>query len=342
MRDLKNFNFQDKKIIVRCDFNVPLGGGGVILDDFRIRKTIPTIKYLIKENGKVILISHLGRPSEGQKFSLRIVARRLSELLSKEVGFLEDCIGNDVEDKVNQMKAGDVLLLENLRFHKEEEENNEEFARSLTALGEIYINDAFSVCHRSHASIVGIPKYLPSFAGLLLEKEIETLTNVMENPRRPLGLIIGGAKVKDKSKIVGIFSKKADFFLLGNLVADEVKKIGIKSDLGKIIFSEDSVGGRDIGLLTIEIFKEKISRAGTIFWAGPLGKIDEERYQSGTRKIINAVLSSGCFSVVGGGDMIEFINKLGIIDRFNHVSVGGSAMLDFLAGKKLPGIEALQ
>jgi len=209
MKDLKSFNFQGKRVLVRCDFNVPLDEEGVILDDFRIRKTIPTIEYLLKEKGRVILMSHMGRPLQSSKFkvqsskfSLKTVAGRLSELLNRGVGFSEDCVGEEVEEKVSRMEEGDILLLENLRFHKDEENNNEEFSRSLSHLADIYINDAFSVCHRSHASVVGITKYLPSGAGLLLEKEIEILSKIMENPEKPLGLIIAGTKAEDKVKVI--------------------------------------------------------------------------------------------------------------------------------------------
>ncbi|PIW91156.1 MAG: phosphoglycerate kinase, partial [Candidatus Nealsonbacteria bacterium CG_4_8_14_3_um_filter_39_7] len=221
MKDLKSFNFQGKRVLVRCDFNVPLDEEGVILDDFRIRKTIPTIEYLLKEKGRVILMSHMGRPLQSSKFkvqsskfSLKTVAGRLSELLNRGVGFSEDCVGEEVEEKVSRMEEGDILLLENLRFHKDEENNNEEFSRSLSHLADIYINDAFSVCHRSHASVVGITKYLPSGAGLLLEKEIEILSKIMENPEKPLGLIIAGTKAEDKVKVIEKFLDIADFFLL--------------------------------------------------------------------------------------------------------------------------------
>jgi len=349
MKDLKSFNFQGKRVLVRCDFNVPLDEEGVILDDFRIRKTIPTIEYLLKEKGRVILMSHMGRPLQSSKFkvqsskfSLKTVAGRLSELLNRGVRFSEDCVGEEVEEKVSRMEEGDILLLENLRFHKDEENNNEEFSRSLSHLADIYINDAFSVCHRSHASVVGITKYLPSGAGLLLEKEIEILSKIMENPEKPLGLIIAGTKAEDKVKVIEKFLDIADFFLLGDPTTEEVRKRKIKDDSGKIIFPKDSLGGLDIGPLAREVFREKILSAKTIFWAGPLGKIDQEKYQAGTREVIKAILDSKCFSVAGGGDTIEFINKLGVTDKFGHISVGGSAMLAFLAGEKLPGLEVLQ
>lgn len=375
MKTLKDFNFKGKRVLLRCDFNVPLNEKGNILDDFRIRQAIPSIEYLIKKGGKILLISHLGRP-EGKfvkKFSLRPVALRLRKLLKRKIRFLEDCIGERVEKEaaelrsssrkrdgrrnlflrpspaladaraIKETKIGEVVLLENLRFYKEEQENDQDFAKALSRLGDIFINDAFSVCHRSHASVVGITKYLPSGAGLLLKKEIRVLSQVIENPKRPLVVVIGGKKVEDKAKVVEKFSKMADFVLTGGLVAEEIKKgkIKIKSPQ-KVFFPVDEKNGLDIGQKTIKIFKEKIQKAKTIFWAGPLGKIEEKKYQKGTKAIARAISQSDAFSVVGGGDTVEFINRINHAEKFNHVSIGGGAMLEFLAGEKLPGLEALR
>ena len=363
MKSLKDFNLKGKKVLVRVDFNVPLSEKGVILDDFRIKASLPTIEYLIKKRGKIILISHLGRP-EGKfvkKFSLKTVALRLEKLLKRKVHpvklrlrrtafggfnrvkFLPDCLGEKVEKEIETMKEAEVVLLENLRFYKEEEKNDQNFAKNLAKLADVFVNDAFSVCHRSHASVVGITKYLPSGAGFLLEKEIKVLSQIIKNPKRPLVVIIGGKKVEDKAKVVEKFSKIADFVLTGDLVAKEIKKGKIKvKSLSKILFPLDSKDNFDIGQKTIKIFQKIIQKAKTIFWAGPLGKIEERKYQRGTKEIIKAILKSQAFSVVGGGDTIEFINKIGLAEKFDHLSIGGGAMLKFLAGEKLPGLQSLK
>lgn len=323
VKTLKDFDFQNKKVLVRADFNVPLSEQGEILDDFRIRETLPTIKYLIKEDARVILMSHLGNP--GGKFvkelQLKPVAERLAELL---------------EEKVD--------LLENLRFNPGEESNDENFARALAQKGDIYINDAFGSCHRVHASIVGIPKFLPSGAGFLLEKEVSCLTRLSTNPEKPLVAIIGGAKVETKVVMIDRISEKADFVLISGLIGKGV--VGQKIELKypeKIVFSVDETGGgKDIGPETVKLFKEKIAQAKTIFWNGPLGKIEDEEFAVGTEEIARAIAESRAFSVVGGGETVEFITKLGLIKKFSHVSSGGGAMLAFLSGEKLPGLAALE
>lgn len=344
MKTFRDFNFHGKIVLVRCDFNIPLSQEGDILDDFRIKKTIPTIKYLIENGAKTILMSHLGDPEGKIVENLRLtpIQEKLTKYLSLSIVKASDCIGKEVEKLKKEIQVGEVLLLENLRFHKEEEENDENFAGELAKLGDIYINEAFSVCHRNHASVVGITKYLSSGAGPLLEKEIEVLSQIIKNPKRPLVVIIGGSKFKDKAKVVEKFSEIADFLLLGNLVADEVKEKKIKIKYPeKIVFPLEDKNSPDMSEETIRNFKEKILKAKTIFWAGPLGKIEEERYQRGTKEISQAIIESGVFSVIGGGDTVEFINKIGFIEKFNHVSIGGGAMLEFLAGEKLPGLAAL-
>lgn len=319
MKNLRDFNFKDKKVLVRCDFNVPLGPRGEILHDLRIRQTLPTIEYLIGAGAEIVLISHLT-----QKFSLKPVAKRLEELLGREVKFIE---------------PGQVTLFENLRFNKGEEENDDNFAKELAKLGDIYINDAFGACHREHASIVGVPKYLPSGAGLLLEKEIKTLSQLIKNPQKPLVVIIGGAKVETKARIIENLLKIADFVLVGGLLNKEIKEKNIQFEgKGKIIGAGE---GLDIPEPDLEIFKEKIVQAKTIFWNGPLGKIEDERFSKGTKEVAESIIKSSAFSVAGGGETVEFINKLGLIDKFSYVSTGGGAMMAFLAGEKLPGIEAL-
>jgi len=345
MRTLKDFNFKNKRVLVRCDFNVPLGEKGEISDDFRIKKTIPTIEYLIEKGAKVILMSHLGRPEGKVVESLRLtpVQNKLMEYLDLSITKANDCVGKEIEDWINQMQPGEILLLENLRFYKEEDENDENFAKALSKLGDIFINEAFSVCHRNHASIIGIPKYLPSGAGFLLEKEISVLTKMIENPERPLVAIIGGKKVETtKLKLIDDFSANG-YVLLGGLVDKELKEKNLKLKYPqKIVEPIDEIEGKDIGPETIKLFKEKISLAKTIFWNGPLGKTNEEKFSKGTEEIAKAIIKSGAFSVVGGGETVEFVNRIGLGEKFNHLSTGGGAMLDFIANGELVGVEALK
>ena len=351
MKTVRDFNVKGKKVLVRCDFNVPLNEKKEILDDFRIRKTIPTIEYLIKNGAKIILISHLGRPvsneSQISEYSLRPVVLKLEQLLNQGVEFLDDCVGEKVESKVEEIKPGGIVLLENLRFHKEEKENNFKFAKSLAELGDIFINDAFGVSHRVHASIVGIPKFLPSGIGFLFEKEIKSLDKIIKNPEKPLIAIIGGKKVETKAGVINKISEIADFILIGHLIQKEIseKKITIIHSL-KILKPIDNSNkdnnSFDIGPKTINLFKEKIKGAKTIFWSGPLGKIEEKNFQTGSREIAKAIIESGAFSVVGGGETVEFLNEIKMTEKFNHVSTGGGAMLQYLAGEELPGLKALE
>ena len=343
MKTLKDFNFKNKRVLLRCDFNVPFDEKGLISDDFRIKQSLPTIEYLKKKGAKIILMSHLGRPNKNQKYSLKPIGSRLEKLLEQKVKFLDKCLGKKIEKEIEKMKPGEIILLENLRFHEEEEENSANFAKELSKLGDIYINDAFSVCHRSHASIVLLPKYLPSGAGLLLEKEIKVLTNLMESPEKPLLAIIGGKKVETKVKLIDKISEISDFVLIGGLIKKEIeqKKIKLKNPQ-KIISPVDDILTFDIGPKTIEHFKEKIFQAKTIFWNGPLGMTEKEEFTKGSKEIAKAIIESGAFSIIGGGETIEFINRIGLVDKFSHISTGGGAMLAFLAGEKLPGIEVLK
>jgi len=356
IKTIKNFEFKKKKVLVRCDFNVPLsveqGNMGDetsphlytspifrlarvgdealvsssrfaslcsarVLDDFRIKQAIPTINYLIKNKAVVILISHFGRPNGNElKFSLKPIAQKLEGLLKKKVNFINDCLGQKVEKKIAKLKPGEIILLENLRFYKEEEGNDLNFAKKLANLADFYVNDAFSACHRAHASIVGIPKFLPSVMGFLLEKEVKTLTNLIKSPERPLIVIIGGAKIETKSKIIEKTLSVVDFILVSGLIQKEIIEKRIS-------------------------FKEKIMLAKTIFWNGPLGQIEKKEFSKGTEEIIKAIIKSKTFSIAGGGETVKFINQLGLIKKFNHISTGGGAMLEFLAGEELPGITVL-
>jgi len=344
MKTLKDFNFKNKRVLVRCDFNIPLSGKGVVLDDFKIRATIPTIEYLIGKGAKVILMSHLGRPEGKVMESLRLtpVQEKLTEYLDLSITKTADCVGKEIEDWISQMQPGEILLLENIQFHPGETKNDANFAKTLASYADIFIMEAFGQAHREYASIVGVPKYLPSGAGFLLEKEIKTLTNLMENPKKPLIAIIGGAKVETKAKFIDKISENADFVLIGGLIKKEIEEKNIRlKNPQKIVAPVDSIDTFDIGPKTIELFKEKIKLAKTIFWNGPLGKIEDEGFQKGTKEIAKAIIESGSVSVVGGGETVEFINKRGLTEKFSHVSTGGGAMLDFIVDGKLVGIDAL-
>jgi phosphoglycerate kinase len=343
MKRIDRLNIKSKKLLLRVDFNVPIERGKV-LDDFRIKVEIPVIKRLIRKKARIILISHLGRP-EGEfkeEFSLRPIKKILEKYLKKKV-FGPFKI-EEAKDKIEKMGDGDVLLLENIRFYKGEIEGNENFAKDLAELGDLFINDAFSVCHRDQASVTKITKYLPSFAGPNLISEVKSLSKILKKPKRPLIVIIGGKKVEDKAKVVEKFSEFADFVLVGNLVANEIKEGRVKvKKIEKVIFPVENKEMLDLDPKTIEVFKEKIKIAKTVFWAGPLGKIEDEKYQRGTLEIAKEIgrLKRKLFSVVGGGDTIEFLNKFSLLKKFDFVSIGGGAMLDFLAGEKMPGLKAL-
>lgn len=384
MKKLKDFNFSGKKVLVRVDFNIPLNKDREIGDDFRIKKTLPTIEYLIKEKAKVILISHL--ESGIEKLSLEPVSKILGKLLSMEVKFLPDCVGKKTEKEIVKMADGEIVLLENLRFYSGEKTNDEKFARALSKIADFYVNDAFSVCHRPHASIIGIPKILPSAAGFLLEKEIEILSHVLENPLQPLVVIIGGAKIFNKIGIIVNFLKKADHLLLGGKVANailnakgichscsEILKEKNKEKIAEIEITNPKIhlpldgiislpgyqkeylrkggigsirkeeGIFDIGPETIHIFSEIIKTAKTIFWSGPLGMYEDEFFEKGTKEIAKQIISNySAFKIAGGGDTVSALNKFGVLDKFDYISTGGGAMLEFLSGKKLPGIEILK
>jgi len=384
MRTIQNLKAEDKKVLVRVDFNVPLDEGGNILDDFRISSAVPTIKHLQKIGAKVILMSHLGKPkgNKSSKYSLRKVAPILKEELKSKVTFLSDCVGKEVKEEIDAMKPGNVILLENLRFHKGEEENNPIFVKKLASLADFYINNAFSASHREHASIVGLPTLLPRFGGLLLEKEINSLSKVKTDPKRPLVVLIGGKKPA-KIERLKEFLQMADFVLVNGFLSEYIltaKRVLIREgfvneemegflktiDLADpklhlpkdVIFSlrDDwtykRIGGLattrreegvfDIGPETIEIYSNIIKKAKTIFWAGPMGTFEIDRFKRGTKEIGDKITRNHtAFKVAGGGDTISAIKKFGLLDRFNHVSTGGSAMLKFLSGEELPGIEVL-
>ena len=348
MKTIRDFDVSNKRVLSRVGFDIPLDNGGDILDDFRIQKSLPTIKHLIENDAKVILISHLGRPlSRVKKYSLKPISLQLSGLLNKPVKFLDDCIGKQVEQEVGKMSAGEIILLENLRFYKQETERGAEFTKKLAKLGDIFIQDAFGVCHREHASVTEIPKFLPSGIGLLIEQEIKILKELREKPQKPLIAIIGGAKAKTKIKALNKISEIADNILIGHLIQEEIDEQNFEiQNPQKIIGPIDSLRldnkDLDIGTETINLFTQKILTGKTIFWNGPVGDINDEKFTRGSLEIAKAIIASGAYSIVGGGDTVGFLRQNDIRDKFNFVSTGGGAMLVFLSGNPLPGLEAIK
>lgn len=389
-KTVKDIDIKGKRVLVRVDFNVPLDENGNITDDTRIVAALPTIEYILNQNASVILMSHLGRPKGEVKENLRLnpVAKRLEELLKKPVKKLNDCIGKEAEEAAKNIKPGDVILLENLRFHKEEEKNDEEFAKKLASLGDVYVNDAFGAAHRAHASVAAITKFLPSVAGFLLAKEIYYLGNLLKNPERPFIVILGGAKISTKIGVINNLLDKVDKMLIGGgmtftflkskglnigtsivetekeveafeilrkaqneekeivlpddvVVADEIKE-DAKTKIVDIYQIPDNMGGVDIGPKTIKKFKKIINEAKTIFWNGPMGVFEIDKFAEGTKEIAKAVANSNAVTVVGGGDSISALKKFNLLDKITHVSTGGGASLEFVEGKPLPGIVSLQ
>lgn len=388
MKFLKDFDFTNKRVLLRTDFNVPLGNDGIVdgKEDWRIEATLPTINYLLGKKAKIILLSHLGRPKGKVVESLRLepVRQRLENLLGQKVLKSNGFSIQEIEKSAKNLQAGEIVLLENIRFHPGERNNDPNFARQLANLGEIYVNDAFGSIHRSHASIVGLPQYLSSCAGLLLEKEIKVLSQIAEKPERPLLVIIGGIKISTKIKVIKSFLEKTDALILGGALAntvisakgfaigksiiekemvEEVKKLELTNIKLHIpvdaVVSVNSSGGApsriapigktngremilDIGPETIQLFSQVISQAKTIIWNGPVGIFEVEKFNQGSKKIARAIAQSDAFSVVGGGETITLLEQMGLLEKINHISTGGGAMLKFLAGEKLPGIEALK
>ncbi len=345
-KTLKDFNFANKRVLVRCDFNVPTDSNGKILDDYRIRQSLDTIKYLLEQNAKIILMSHLDPESTGvadKKYNLNNVGKKLSELLDAPIIKIDDCVGAEAESQSQNLKSKEILLLENLRFHKEEIDGDIEFAKKIAFLGDIYVNDAFSVCHRNHASISELPKLMGSCAGILLETEIKNLDKVLQNPTKPMTTIVGGKKVETKSKFIDKILEISDFVIVSGPIQKEIqdKKITLKYP-EKIISPKNDLLALDIDQETAKIFKEKIMQSKTILWNGPFGKFEDEQYSAGTLAIAMAIIESKAFSVVGGGETVEFLQKQGMINEFSHVSTGGGAMLNYLSGESLPGIMALE
>jgi len=378
-----------KKVFVRADFNVPLDENGIITDDTRIQKTLPTIRYLLDHQAAVILASHLGRPKGKvvEKYSLKPVAVRLSELLGIPVQMAPDCIGVETEAMAGALQPGQVLLLENLRFHGEEEKNDPEFSRKLASLADVGINDAFGCCHRAHASVAGIAAFLPMAAGFLLEKEIRFIGGAVDHPAHPFAAIIGGAKVSDKIEVISNLLPKVDVMIIGGGMANTflaAQGYGIgkslveadKIDLAKKLIAQAADEGKklllpvdvtvaeafsndaahkvvpadavpegwmilDIGIKTQELFARELEPMKLIVWNGPMGVFEMENFAKGTESVARAVAHSQAVSIVGGGDSVSAVNKTGLADQISHISTGGGASLEYLEGKKLPGIESL-
>lgn len=367
------------------DYNVPLSGG-VVGDELRIKASLETLNYLLDYGAALVLISHLGRP-EGRvdlAFSLRPVAAKLAEMLQKPVEFLPACVGSDVRNYVESMQPGQVVLLENLRFHPEEEENEVGFASSLAKHGQIFVQDGFGVVHRGHASTTGIPNYLPSVAGLLVEKEVNFITDATDNPKRPLVAVVGGAKVSDKIEVLDKLMASADTLIIGGAMANTfLAAQGV--NVGKSIYEPDQVeaaknilaGAKipvilphdavvaeaasatssasrvelnevgdsdmilDVGSASVAAYKSAISSAGTVLWNGPIGYSEFEQFASASKQLAQMIIESQATSIIGGGDTAAFVDAHGWHDKFTWVSTGGGASLDLIAGKPLPGIEAL-
>ncbi len=390
LRDLTDL--QGKRVFVRVDFNVPLDGES-ITDDTRIRESLPTIKYLMEHGAKIILASHLGRPKGKVVDSMRLTpaAKRLSELLGKPVKMAPDCVGPEVEKMVAELQNGEVLLLENLRFHPEEEKNDPEFAKKLAALADIFVQDAFGSAHRAHASTEGITHFVPvKVAGFLVEKELKYLDEALANPQRPFVAILGGSKVSSKIGVISNLLQKVDALLLGggmtytfikaqggsigsSLFEPETlevakntleqakasgKKLLLPVDnlccqssekpdptVAREVFPSNAIPdgwmGVDIGPKTVELYLAELKNAKTVVWNGPVGVFEIDEFAGGSKAIAEALANSSAVTIIGGGDSAAAVKKFGLTDKMTHISTGGGASLEFLEGKKLPGIEAL-
>ncbi len=387
-KTIEDIGVAGKRVLARCDFNVPLKDGE-ITNDKRIAASLPTIKYLTDKGAKVILCSHLGRPKgdNNAEFSLKPVAARLSELLGKKVEMAEDVVGPDAKAKAAALKDGDVLLLENVRFEKGETKNDPALAKEFASLADIFVNDAFGSAHRAHASTAGVADYLPAVCGYLIKKEIEFMGGALEAPKRPFVAILGGAKVSDKIGVINNLLEKVDTLIIGggmaytflkaqghsigNSLCEEdklelAKEMMAKAETKgvKFLLPEDNrIGdrfaedckaglvdsdeipdgwmGMDIGPRTEEIFAEAVKNAETVIWNGPMGVFEFEQFAGGTNAMAGAVADSGAVSVIGGGDSVAAVTKLGYADKMSHISTGGGASLEFLEGIELPGIACL-
>ncbi len=389
-KTIKDIDLKGKKVFVRCDFNVPLDENGNITDNRRIVAALPTIKYLLEQNCKIVLASHLGRPKGevNPKFSLKPVANELSKLLGKEIKLAEDVVGPSAKELTRNVKEGEIVLLENVRFDTREEKNEESLSKEFASMAEIFVNDAFGTAHRAHSSTAGVAEFLPAVSGFLIEKELEFLGSALENPQRPFVAILGGAKVSDKIGVIEALLEKVDKLIIGGGMAYtffksmgysvgksvcELDKLDLAKELMekakqknvKLILPIDNIiakeiapdaeneiidsnnipdewEGLDIGPKTVELFKEELKDAKTIIWNGPVGFSEYEIFANGTRSIAQALAKKeDAVTIIGGGDSAAAIEKMGLSDKMTHISTGGGASLEFLEGKKLPGIECL-
>ncbi len=388
---IRDIDVNGKKVLLRCDFNVPLDESLNITDKTRIVAALPTIKYLLEHNAKLILCSHLGRPKGEVKkeFSLAPVAKELSKELGKEVKLAQDVTGPSAKELTSNMKEGDVVLLENVRFDPREEKNDDTLSQEFASLADIYVNDAFGTCHRAHSSTAGVAKYLPSACGFLIEKELKALGDALNNPVRPFVAILGGKKVSDKIGVIDSLLEKVDTLLIGGGMAytfyksmgygvgnsvceldkldlakslmQKAKDKGVKmllpldNKIGKefkpdteskvVKYSEipDGWEGFDIGPETIKLYTEELQKAKTVLWNGPVGLFEFDQFAVGTNAIANCLANlTDCTTIIGGGDSAAAVTKAGLADKMSHISTGGGASLEFIEGKKLPGIECIQ
>ena len=387
---IRDLDVNGKKVFLRCDFNVPLDENLNITDKTRIIAALPTINYLLDHNAKVILCSHLGRPKGEVKKELSLfpVAKELSKQLNRDVKLASDIVGESAKELTSNMKEGDVVLLENVRFDPREEKNDDEFSKELASLAEVYVNDAFGTCHRAHASTAGIAKYLPSGVGFLIEKELKILGDALNDPRRPFVGILGGSKVSTKIGVIDALLEKVDTLLIGGGMAytfyksmgyevgnsiceldkldlakelmEKAKEKGVKmlipvdNKIGKefkpdteskiVAYNEIPEGweGFDIGPKTIEIYKKELQGAKTVLWNGPVGLFEFDQFAVGTNEIAKCLAElKDCTTIIGGGDSAAAVTKAGLADKMTHISTGGGASLEFIEGKKLPGIECI-
>jgi phosphoglycerate kinase len=386
-KTVRDIDLRGKRVLVRADFNVPLDPSGRITDDARIVKTLPTLEFILSQNAKLVLMAHLGRPKgAAPEASLRPVAVRLRELLARPVELLSDCVGPEVKRRVLAMKNGEAVLLENLRFHPEEEKNDPGFARELAELAEVYVDDAFGAAHRAHASVEGVTHHLPAVAGFLLAKEIEYFEKILTSPDRPFVAILGGAKVSDKILVIENLLAKVDTILIGGGMAytflkvrgeeigaskldekglevareilEKTKKRGAKillpvDHVVADAFREDArwevsdkipAGwmGLDIGPKTVELFTKELAPAKTVLWNGPVGVCEWKAFSEGSRTLARSLAAMKATTIIGGGDTAAAVKDFGLEDKMSHLSTGGGASLEFLEGKQLPGVTALQ
>lgn len=343
MRNVQEGVFEGKKVLLRADFNVGIEEGNV-KELFKLEACKETVSFLMSQHAKLAIASHLGRPDgkPDNAFSLLQLREVLEGILEKKVVFVSDCIGEEVAKALEALQEGEVLLLENVRFHEGEEKNDPEFAGQLAKNFDIFVNDAFSVCHRDQASVTGIAKLLPGYAGFWLQKEIDNLNKALHEPARPAAAIIGGAKIETKLPLIKVFEKNYDYILVGGKIANEALDQGIEFS-PKVILPVDFAKDRlDIGELTIKRFKDIIAHAKMIVWNGPMGKFEESPYDKGTRDLLDAVVESDAYSLIGGGESVQVLEERKLMGAISFVSTGGGAMLEYLSGNDLPGIEVLK